>query len=48
MEINWTPQAIESLIETIHFIHDHLGNNVARKIRLMIEKRWGYLQKIHC
>lgn len=43
MEINWTPQAIDSLIETIHFIHDHLGNNVARKIRLMIEKKVGLL-----
>lgn len=39
MEISWTPQAVDSLFETIHFIHLHFGDKVAYRIRKLIEKR---------
>lgn len=39
MEINWTPRAIDSLIETMRFISYHFGMDVGRKVCLMIEKR---------
>lgn len=38
MEINWTPRAIDSLIETVRFVDSHFGKRVAQNIRFRIEK----------
>lgn len=43
MGINWTPRAIDSLIETVHFIDYHFGKRVAQNIRFRIEKSVGVL-----
>ena len=38
MEINWTPRAIDSLIETVRFFDSHFGTRVAQNIRFRFEK----------
>jgi hypothetical protein len=38
MEINWTPRAIDSLIETVRFVDSHFGKRVVQNIRFRIEK----------
>lgn len=43
MGINWTPWAIDSLIETVRFIDYHFGKRVAQNIRFRIEKSVGVL-----
>ena len=35
MEINWTPQAIDSLIETVRFVDCHFGKRIAQDIVLL-------------
>ncbi len=45
MEINWTPQAIDSLIETVGFVDCHFGKRVAQNIRFRIEKRVNMLME---
>lgn len=45
MEINWTPQAIDRLIETVRFVDCHFRKRVAQNIRFRTEKSVNMLME---
>lgn len=45
MEMNWTPQAIDRLIETVRFVDCHFRKRVAQNIRFRTEKSVNMLME---